>query len=137
MEDIEDSAKTTPIFMIMVGIAAIVSSVGLIKDSPAIIIGAMVIAPLLGPNMALALGTTLGELKMIRRAIRSNGPRCFWLRMARLWPTSFRLPLMPKRKWSRPLRPRGMRLGRFFRRRRRTSKTWESRYEPDDLCGCG
>lgn len=72
VEDIQDSAKTTPVFMIMVGIAAIVSSVGLIKDSAAIIIGAMVIAPLLGPNMALALGTTLGDLTMIKRAVRSN-----------------------------------------------------------------
>ena len=72
IEDIEGSSKTTPVFLIMVGIAAIVSSVGLLKDSPAIIIGAMVIAPLLGPNMALALGTTLGDIKMVRRAIRSN-----------------------------------------------------------------
>ncbi len=72
IEDIEGSSKTSPVFMIMVGIATIVSSVGLIKDSPAIIIGAMVIAPLLGPNMALALGTTLGDIKMVRRAIRSN-----------------------------------------------------------------
>lgn len=72
LEDIQDSAKTTPVFMIMVGIATIVSSVGLIKDSPAIIIGAMVIAPLLGPNMALALGTTLGDLTMIKRAFRAN-----------------------------------------------------------------
>lgn len=72
IEDIEGSSKTTPIFLIMVVLASIVASVGLIKDSPAIIIGAMVIAPLLGPNMALALGTTLGDFKMIRTAIRSN-----------------------------------------------------------------
>ncbi len=72
IEDIEGSSKTTPVFLIMVALASIVASVGLIKDSPAIIIGAMVIAPLLGPNMALALGTTLGDLKMIRTAIRSN-----------------------------------------------------------------
>ncbi len=72
IEDIEGSSKTTPIFLIMVALATIVASVGLIKGSPAIIIGAMVIAPLLGPNMALALGTTLGDLKMTRTAIRSN-----------------------------------------------------------------
>lgn len=72
IQDIEGSSKTTPVFLVMVALASIVASVGLIKDSPAIIIGAMVIAPLLGPNMALALGTTLGDLKMIRTAIRSN-----------------------------------------------------------------
>ena len=71
-EDIRGSSKTDPIFLIMVTLATIVACVGLIKDSPAIIIGAMVIAPLLGPNTALALGTTLGDVKMIRSAIRSN-----------------------------------------------------------------
>lgn len=71
-EDIRGSAKADPIFLIMVTLATIVACVGLIKDSPAIIIGAMVIAPLLGPNTALALGTTLGDVKMIRSAVRSN-----------------------------------------------------------------
>lgn len=71
-EDIRDSAKTDPIFLIMVMLATIVACVGLLKDSPAIIIGAMVIAPLLGPNTALALGTTLGDTELIRSAIRSN-----------------------------------------------------------------
>ena len=71
-EDIRDSAKTDPIFIIMVILATVVACVGLLKDSPAIIIGAMVIAPLLGPNTALALGTTLGDTKLVRSAIRSN-----------------------------------------------------------------
>ncbi len=72
IEDIEGSSRATAVFLIMVALASIVASVGLIKDSPAIIIGAMVIAPLLGPNMSLALGTTLGDFKMIRTSIRSN-----------------------------------------------------------------
>ncbi len=72
VEDIEGSAKTTPVSLIMVVLATVVACVGLLKDSPAVIIGAMVIAPLLGPNIALALGTTLGDLVMVRRAIRSN-----------------------------------------------------------------
>lgn len=71
-EDIRGSAKTDPVFLIMVSLATLVACVGLLKDSPAIIIGAMVIAPLLGPNTALALGTTLGDLKLIRSAVRSN-----------------------------------------------------------------
>tara|TARA_R110002073_G_scaffold147687_2_gene300684 strand:- start:125710 stop:126726 length:1017 start_codon:yes stop_codon:yes gene_type:complete len=72
LEDIKDSAKVTHVFIIMVILATIVACVGLIKDSPEIIIGAMVIAPLLGPNTALALGTTLGDTKLMRSAIRSN-----------------------------------------------------------------
>lgn len=72
LEDIQDSAKITPVYLSMVFLATIVACVGLLKDSAPIIIGAMVIAPLLGPNTALALGTTLGDLKMIRNAIKSN-----------------------------------------------------------------
>jgi Domain of unknown function (DUF389) len=41
-------------------------------NSVAIIIGAMVIAPLLGSNMALALGTTLGDLPLLWRAFRTS-----------------------------------------------------------------
>jgi uncharacterized hydrophobic protein (TIGR00341 family) len=53
----------------MVVLSTIVAAVGLYYDSVVIIIGAMVIAPLLGPNMALSLGTTLGDLSLLRRAI--------------------------------------------------------------------
>jgi len=44
---------------------------GLQGNNVAIIIGAAVIAPLLGPIFALALGTTLGDPAMIRRAART------------------------------------------------------------------
>jgi len=39
-----------------------VVAIGLLKDNVAVVIGAMVIAPLLGPNLAMALGTALGAL---------------------------------------------------------------------------
>jgi uncharacterized hydrophobic protein (TIGR00341 family) len=38
----------------------------------AVIIGAMVIAPLLGPNVGLALATTLGDTSLLRRALAAN-----------------------------------------------------------------
>ena len=46
----------------MTVLSTIVATVGLYYNSVAIIVGAMVIAPLLGPNVALSLGTTLGDL---------------------------------------------------------------------------
>lgn len=48
------------------------ASIGLYYNSVAIIIGAMVIAPLLGPNMAIALATTLGDLPLLWRAFRTS-----------------------------------------------------------------
>ena len=36
------------------------------------LIGAMVIAPLLGPNLALALGTALGDSRLMLHSLRTN-----------------------------------------------------------------
>jgi uncharacterized hydrophobic protein (TIGR00341 family) len=70
-EDIKDAAECSRVYLAMVVLSTIVAAVGLYYDSVAIIIGAMVIAPLLGPNMALSLGTTLGDLSLLRHAIRT------------------------------------------------------------------
>jgi uncharacterized hydrophobic protein (TIGR00341 family) len=68
-EDIKDAARCSRVYLTMVVLSTIVAAVGLYYDSVAIIIGAMVIAPLLGPNVALSLGTTLGDLSLLRRAL--------------------------------------------------------------------
>lgn len=71
-EDLEDFAKITPTFLITTALATIVAAIGLTQDNAAVIIGAMVIAPLLGPNMALALATTLGDMQLAARALKAN-----------------------------------------------------------------
>ncbi|MEM7622644.1 MAG: TIGR00341 family protein [Planctomycetota bacterium] len=75
-EELHDqlSASTTPsrLFSVMVALSTVVAAVGMMRDSVAVIIGAMVIAPLLGPNMALAFGTTVGDKKLIRSALACN-----------------------------------------------------------------
>ena len=68
-EDIKDAARCSRVYLAMVVLSTIVAAVGLYYNSVAIIIGAMVIAPLLGPNVALSLGTTLGDLALLRRAL--------------------------------------------------------------------
>jgi uncharacterized hydrophobic protein (TIGR00341 family) len=71
-EDIKDAARCSRVYLAMVVLSTIVATVGLLYNSVPIIIGAMVIAPLLGPNMALALGTTLGDLSLLRRALLAS-----------------------------------------------------------------
>lgn len=66
-------AKPSGTFYATVILSTIVVAIGLMRDNPAVIIGAMVIAPLLGPNVALALATTLSEPKLMRMGLRSNG----------------------------------------------------------------
>ena len=68
-EDIKDAARCSRVYLAMVVLSTIVAAVGLYYNSVAIIIGAMVIAPLLGPNMAMVLATTLGDLPLLRRAL--------------------------------------------------------------------
>lgn len=65
--------RLTPVYALMVLLSTVVAAIGMLQDSVAVVIGAMVIAPLLGPNMALSLATTLGDLSLARTAIRSNG----------------------------------------------------------------
>lgn len=59
-------------FLILVTLSAIVASIGLMQDSVAVVIGAMVIAPLLGPNLALAFASAIGDIEMIGKAIVTN-----------------------------------------------------------------
>jgi uncharacterized hydrophobic protein (TIGR00341 family) len=68
-EDIKDAARCSRIYLAMVVLSTIVAAIGLQYNSMAIIIGAMVIAPLLGPNVALAFDTTLGDMSLLRRAL--------------------------------------------------------------------
>lgn len=72
-EDIGQASKTTPVYLVMVALSALVAAVGLIRGDLAIVIGAMVIAPLLGPNMALSLASTLGDLDLARRSLKAIG----------------------------------------------------------------
>ena len=55
--------------MAMVALSTVVAAIGLNDNSVAVIIGAMVIAPLLGPNVALSLGITLGDLSLLRQGL--------------------------------------------------------------------
>lgn len=70
--DIFDSSKCTNTFLIMIFLSTVVAAVGLLRDNTAIIIGAMVIAPLLGPNVAMSLATTLGDFELGLSAIKTN-----------------------------------------------------------------
>ena len=70
--DVIDSSRVSRVFLVMAALSTIVAANGLMTDSVAVIIGAMVIAPLLGPNVAQSLGIALGDLALVRRALRAN-----------------------------------------------------------------
>ena len=71
-QDVNDSISVTSIYYTLVLLSTTVAAGGMLQDNVAVVIGAMVIAPLIGPNIALALGTTLGDTDLLRRSTRVN-----------------------------------------------------------------
>lgn len=59
-------------FRIMVILSTVVAAIGMLANDVAVVIGAMLIAPLLGPNIALAFATSLGETPLIWEALKTN-----------------------------------------------------------------
>ena len=69
--DIVESSKLNNVFILMTILSTVVVAIGLLKDNVAVIIGAMVIAPFLGPNVALALSSVLAEKKLGSDAMKA------------------------------------------------------------------
>lgn len=67
-EDVADLLGAGRVFYSLLAVSAVVAAVGLYRGDVAIIVGAMVIAPLLGPSVALALATTTADLRLAARA---------------------------------------------------------------------
>ncbi|NPA52551.1 MAG: TIGR00341 family protein [Aquificae bacterium] len=66
--NISSAAELNYIYLSLVILSSIIAVTGLITNNTAVIIGAMVIAPLLGPNIAIALATVLGDIELERKA---------------------------------------------------------------------
>ncbi|MCL7412420.1 MAG: TIGR00341 family protein [ANME-2 cluster archaeon] len=70
--DVEETINQTRLFIVLALLSAVVAAIGILQNNVAVIIGAMVIAPLLGPNVALSLATTLGDIDLAKRALKAN-----------------------------------------------------------------
>ncbi len=62
--DVIANTKVNSTYLIMIELSVVVAAIGLIRNDMAIIIGAMVMAPLLIPNVAMALANTLGDREL-------------------------------------------------------------------------
>lgn len=68
-QQIEQNTQIDINYFLLVLLSSIVAAVGMLENNIAVVIGAMVIAPLLGPNIALAFGTVLGDTTLMLRAL--------------------------------------------------------------------
>ncbi len=57
-------------YALMTVLSAVIATAGLMLDSPATVVGSMVIAPLIGPAMSAAVGTVVDDEDLFRRGIR-------------------------------------------------------------------
>lgn len=69
--DVSGGAAITADFMLLTFLSTVVAAVGLSTNNVAVVIGAMVIAPLLGPVLAFSFAAALGDLPLLLRAART------------------------------------------------------------------
>lgn len=94
LAQVEKDAQLNNNFILLVILSAIVAAIGLLENNLAVIVGAMVIAPLLGPNIAFSLGSSLGEKKLVIESLKAIfvgiiTAILFSIGIGLVWPGSF------------------------------------------------
>lgn len=69
---VEESGHISVSYMWFIVFSSVVATVGIIKNSPAIVIGAMVIAPIIGPVTAVSFASVLGDFRLMRHSILTS-----------------------------------------------------------------
>ncbi|MDQ4077949.1 MAG: DUF389 domain-containing protein [Chloroflexota bacterium] len=65
-------ARATHDFYILMVLSVVIACMGLLLDSSAVIIGAMLVAPLMTPMLGLGLGVVMGDIRLLKVALRST-----------------------------------------------------------------
>jgi uncharacterized hydrophobic protein (TIGR00271 family) len=68
-EDVSEMSTPRGSFYLMVAISTLIAAYGLLANSTAVVIGAMLIAPLMGPIFGIALGLTTGDRPLLVRSL--------------------------------------------------------------------
>jgi uncharacterized hydrophobic protein (TIGR00271 family) len=69
--EVRRGARPDVDYFVMVGLSAIIATYGLLQGSTAVIIGAMLVAPLFTPILALSLAIVQGDIRLLRIAIEA------------------------------------------------------------------
>jgi len=70
--EIARGARLDGNYLLLVVLSTVVAAIGLAESNVAVVIGAMVIAPLLGPNIAFAFATSLGDRPLAIQALGTS-----------------------------------------------------------------
>ncbi|QCS41079.1 TIGR00341 family protein [Natrinema versiforme] len=65
----DDLTPSFPVYAVMTIISAVVATAGLLLDSPAVVVGSMVIAPLIGPALGASVGTVIDDEELFVESV--------------------------------------------------------------------
>lgn len=77
--EISDNASVTPGYLLMNAAATLIAGFGLFQNSPAVIIGAMLIAMLMGPILGIALSLAEADIGSFWKAFRNEVIGVAWV----------------------------------------------------------
>lgn len=66
---IRRSARPSTDFFVLIGLSTLIASLGLLLSSPAVVIGAMLVAPLMSPMIGAGLAIVLGNPRFLRLSV--------------------------------------------------------------------
>ncbi len=69
---LRESTLASGDFRLRMGLAAFLAALGLLLNSPAVVIGAMLVAPLMSALLAVGLGIVMGDARLVRRALERS-----------------------------------------------------------------
>ena len=72
LREVHNGARPDVDFFVMIGLSALIATFGLLQNSTAVIIGAMLVAPLFSPILAISLAIAQGNIRMLRLGIEST-----------------------------------------------------------------
>ena len=73
LEHVHEGGELGPRYAFMVVMSCGIAALGLLQDSAAVIIGAMLISPLMGPIINLGMGLATFDLRTVRESLRTLG----------------------------------------------------------------
>ncbi len=71
VDDLQVNSQLNFDFGALISLSTLIAALGLVRDSGAVVIGAMLVAPLMTPLVAMGFALVQGNLKLIRSALRS------------------------------------------------------------------
>jgi len=73
LEELSQASSPGFDYFLLVMLSCSIATFGLVTDSPAVIIGAMLVAPLMSPILGLSLATVIGKEQLFQRAVLALG----------------------------------------------------------------